>query len=218
MTKAKFSQIKKFFSKHQAKKIAKGTIIFKPGDKINDVYFINSGFVRIYTKTGDTENTLNIFKPLFLMSYIHHMTANHNNFYFEAITPLDVRISPEKDFNDFLAANPEFSALIMDFFLGSLLKYISNQGNIINGNAVTKIASILLQLTTEYGETKNGKLVVNFPATHRIIANIVGLTRETTSVQMSKLQKLGVISTKRTQFIVHDLGRLKILSELTDQG
>lgn len=216
MTKAKFSQIKKFFSQFPAKKIAKGTIIFKPGDKINDVYFINSGFVRIYTKTGPTENTLNIFKPLFLMSYIHHLTENYNNFYFEAITPMEVRVSPEKDFNEFLAANPEFSSLIMEFFLGSLLRYISNQGNLINGNAVSKIASVLYQLAIEYGDTKNGKLVVNFPATHRIVANMVGLTRETTSVQMSKLQKTGVISTRRTQFTVHNVEKLKQLSEITE--
>lgn len=216
MTKAKFSQIKKFFSKYPTKKIAKGTIIFRPGDKIHDVYFINSGFVRIYTKTGEIENTLNIFKPLFLMSYIHHMTQNYNNFYFEAITPMDVRISPEKDFNEFLSVNPEFSSLIMEFFLGSLLQYISNQGKIINGNAVSKIASVLHQLASEYGDIKNDKLTVNFPATHRIIANMVGLTRETTSVQMSKLQKMGVISSKRSQFIVHDIDKLKALSELVD--
>lgn len=216
MTKAKFSQIKKFFSKHPSKKISKGTIIFRPGDKISDIYFINSGFVRIYTKSGDTENTLNIFKPLFLMSYIHHMTSSQNNFYFEAITQLDVRVSSEKDFNEFLSTNPEFSSIIMEFFLSSVLKYISNQGTIINGNAISKIASVLHQLTIEYGETKNDKLTVNFPATHRIIANLVGLTRETTSVQMSKLQKNGIISTKRAQFIVHDIDQLKKLSESTE--
>jgi len=60
---------------------------------------------------------------------------------------------------------------------------------------------------------KNGKLVVNFPATHRVIANLVGLTRETTSVQMSKLQKQGVVSTKRSQFVVNNLEKLKNLSE-----
>jgi len=216
MTKAKFSQIKKFFSKHPSKKIAKGTIIFRPGDKISDVYFINSGFVRIYTKIGDVENTLNIFKPLFLMSYIHHMTSSQNNFYFEAITQLDVRVSSQKDFNEFLTANPEFSSIIMEFFLGSILNFISNQGNIINGNAISKIASVLHQIASEYGETKNNLLVVNFPATHRIIANLVGLTRETTSVQMSKLQKNGIISTKRSQFIVHDINQLKKLSESVD--
>lgn len=216
MTKAKLSQIKNFFSKHPTKKIAKGTIIFKPGDKIHDVYFINSGFVRIYTKTGTVENTLNIFRPLFLMSFIHHMTENYNNFYFEAITSMEVRIAPEKDFNEFLTKNPEFSSLLMEFFLGSILKYISNQGNIINGNAVTKVSSILHQLAIEYGETKNKTLIVNFPATHRIIANMVGLTRETTSVQMSKLQKSGIISTKRSQFTVHDMDKLKFLTELVD--
>lgn len=145
------------------------------------------------------------------------MTKNYNNFYFEAITPMDVRVSPEKDFNEFLAKNPEFSSLIMEFFLGSLLSYINNQSTIINGNAVSKIASVLYQLTSEYGENKNGHLTVNFPATHRIIANMVGLTRETTSVQMSRFQKQGIISTKRSLFIVHDLDKLKSLSELNSE-
>jgi len=102
----------------------------------------------------------------------------------------------------------------MEFFFRSLLSYFTNQGNIVNGNAQNKIASVLLQLTHDYGDKKNNKLVVNFPATHRIIANLVGLTRETTSVQISKLQKLGIISTKRTQFVVHDLNKLKKLAQV----
>lgn len=116
-------------------------------------------------------------------------------------------------FKKFLDANKELSFTLMDFFFGSLLNYIVNQGNIINGNAQNKIASVLLQLTHDYGDTKNGKLVVNFPATHRMIANLVGLTRETTSVQMSKFQKMAVISTKRTQFVVINLEKLKKLAQ-----
>lgn len=214
MTKTKYAQLKKYFSKFPSKKIDKNSLIFKPGDKIENVYFMKSGFVRVYTKTPQGENTLNVFKPLFLISVIHYFTESRNELYFQAITSAEVYVIPRSEFKKFLASNPEMSEIIMDFFFSSLLLYLTNQGNLINGNAINKVASVLLQMVHDYGDTKNGLLVVNFPATHRIIASLVGITRETTSVQMSKLQKLGIISTKRTQFVVRNLEKLKDLADI----
>ena len=216
MTKAKFTQIKKYFSQFPTQKFAKNKIIYKPGDKIENIYFIKSGFVRAYTVTPKGENTINLFKPLFIMSLIHSITDHRNDYYFQTMTPVEVYSVSQSEFKKFIKDNQELGFVIMDYFLSSLLNYFVNQGNIVNGNAQNKIASVLLQLTHDYGDIKNGKLVVNFPATHRIIANLVGLTRETTSVQMSKLQKMGVISTKRTLFVVNDLEKLKKLAELSN--
>lgn len=216
MTKAKLTEIKKFFSQFPTKKFPKGETIIKPGDKFDNVYFIKSGFVRAFTKTPKGENTINFFKPLFMMSVIHFVSKQRNDYYFQSITPVEIYVAPHSEFKKFLDADKSFSLTIMEFFFSSLLNFFVNQGNIINGNAQNKIASVLLQLTHDYGDTKNSKLVVNFPATHRIIANLVGLTRETTSVQMSKLQKIGVISTKRTQFVVNDLEKLRRLAQVSE--
>lgn len=214
MTQTKYIQLKKFFSGFPTQKVSKGSIIYKPGDKISNIHFMKSGFIRVYTKTPYGENTLNIFKPIFLLSVIHHFTKQRNDLYFQALTPVEFYIVPEDDFKKFMAENSEISDIVMEFFFSSILLYFSNQGNIINGSAINKVSAVLLQLVHDYGDMKGGSLTVNFPATHRIIANIVGLTRETTSVQMSKLQKLGVISTKRTQFQVKNLEKLKTLATL----
>lgn len=216
MTKAKFSQIKKFFSQFPTQKFSKNQVLFKPGDKFENVYFIKSGYVRAYTVTPKGENTINLFKPLFMMSVIHFISEHRNDYYFQALSPAEVYVAPYSEFKKFLDSDKDFSLSIMEFFFASLLNYFVNQGNIVNGNAQNKITSVLLQLTQDYGDTKNSKLVVNFPATHRVIANLVGLTRETTSVQMSKLQKLGVISTKRTQFVVNDLEKLKKMAQASE--
>lgn len=212
MTKAKFNQIKKYFSRFPIKKYSKGQIILKTGDNFENVYFIKSGFARAYTVTPKGENTLNLLKPLFVMSVMHFITDQRNDYFFQAISPLEVYVIPYSEYKKFHESNPELSSHVMDFFIGSLLNYFVNQTNIIRGNAQNKVASVLLQLTQDYGDLKNDKLVVKFPATHRVIANLIGLTRETTSIQMSKFQKMGVISTKRTQFIVNNLEKLKTLS------
>jgi CRP-like cAMP-binding protein len=216
MTKAKFSQIKKFFSQFPTQKYSKNQILFRPGDKFENVYFIKSGYVRAYTVTPKGENTINLFKPLFMMSVIHFISKQRNDYYFQALSPAEVYVAPYSEFKKFIDSNKDFSLSIMEFFFGSLLNYFVNQGNIVNGNAQNKITSVLLQLTQDYGDIKNSKLVVNFPATHRVIANLVGLTRETTSVQMSKLQKMKVISTKRTQFVVNDLEKLKKMAQASE--
>lgn len=216
MTKAKFKKIKRFFSQFPTKKIAKNHIILKPGDKFENVYFIKTGFVRAYTVTPKGENTINLFRPLFYFSVIHSISDHRNDFYFQSITPVELHCIPFSEFKKFLDSNKDFTGIIMEFFFNSLMNYFANQSNITNGTAQNKIASVLLQLTHDYGAIKNSKLVVNFPATHRIIANLVGLTRETTSVQMSKLQKIGVISTKRTQFVVNDLEKLKKIAQVSD--
>lgn len=209
MVKAKYTQLKKFFTKYPTQKFSKNSIILEPGEKIEDLYFMKSGYVRVFTKTDLGENTLNFFKPLYLISTMHLFVNQPNEFYFQALTPVETYVMPRSDFDQLQKNNPEIASIMMEFFMSSLLLCLNNQGNIINGNALSKVASVLLQLGHNYGEIKNEQLNVNFPASHRIIANIVGLTRETTSVQMSKLQKQGVISTKRTQFLIRNLEKLE---------
>jgi CRP-like cAMP-binding protein len=136
---------------------------------------MKSGYVRAYSKAPFGENTLNIFKPLFLISVIHFFTSSKNDLYLRAITSAEIYIVPKQEFKKLLDKNPDVSALIMDFFFGSLLLYLTNQGNIINGSAINKVASVLLQMAHDYGNEKNGQLIVNFPATHRIVASLIGL-------------------------------------------
>lgn len=212
MTQAKLAQLKKFFSQFPTQKFAKNSIFLKPGDPIENVYFNKSGFGRAFTKTNFGENTFSVFKPLFMVSMMHYFTKSRNDLYFQALTSAEAYVVPKTDFKKYLIKNPEMESIIMDYFFSSLLRYLSNQGNLINGTAISKVASVLFQLVHDYGDIKKDIVVVSFPATHRIIANIVGLTRETTSVQMSKLQKLGVIATKRTKFHVMNLEKLRNLA------
>lgn len=214
MTKENYAKLKKYFAQFPVQKFSKNSIFLKPGDKIENVYFNKSGFGRAYTKTNFGENTLNVFKPLFMVSIMHYFTKSRNDLYFQSLTPAEVYVVSKDDFKKSLANNPEIEAIVMDYFFSSLLRYLSNQGSLINGTAINKVSSVLLQLVHEYGDIKNDIVIVNFPATHRIVANIVGLTRETTSVQMSKLQKLGIISSKRAQFQVKNLQKLIDLASL----
>ena len=64
MTKNTITLLKKFFAKFPSIKYPKGALIHKPGDKFTNIYYAKSGYVRIFTKNGSQETTLNIFRPL----------------------------------------------------------------------------------------------------------------------------------------------------------
>lgn len=214
MTKNTITQLKKFFSKFPSVKYSKGTLLHKPGEKFNHIYFVKSGFVRIFTKNGSQETTLNIFRPIFMVSMIQSYTSHPSNFYIEAITPCEVWAAPISEYQKYTDNDPKLSKQITGFLFNSVLQLLNNQTNIISGNASNKVAAVLLQLSFDYGQMKDNHLYVPFPATHRILATLIGLTRETTSVQMSKFQKMGVITTKRNSFTVLDLDKLKKLSQI----
>jgi len=214
MTKNTLTQLKKFFSKFPSSKYSKGTLLHKPGDKFSHIYFVKSGFVRIFTKNGSQENTLNIFRPIFMVSMIQSFTSHPSNFYIEALTSCEVWTAPISEYQKYVDSDPKLSKQINSFLFNSVLQLLNNQTNIISGNATNKVATVLLQLAFDYGQLKDDHLLVPFPATHRILATLIGLTRETTSVQMSKFQKLGVITTKRTGFTVLNLDKLKKLSQI----
>ena len=212
MTKNTITQLKKYFTRFQATKYPKGTIIYKPGDKFKHISFVKSGFVRLYIKNGQQETTVNLFKPLLMVSMVQVMSGLPNNYYIETLTACEIWHAPKEEFLAYLKEDTKLSDKLMGFFFNSVMQLLNNQANIISGNATNKVATVLLQLAFDYGQVKENHLLVPFPATHRVIATLIGLTRETTSVQMSKLQKMGVISTKRTSFTVLSLDKLKKLS------
>ncbi|HEX9007824.1 MAG TPA: Crp/Fnr family transcriptional regulator [Patescibacteria group bacterium] len=212
MTKNTITLLKKYFSRFPATKYHKGDIIYKPGDKIKHISYVKSGFVRLYIKNGSHETTLNLFRPLFMVTMSQIMSSHPNNFYVEALTPCEIWNAPKDEFLNYLHADIKLNDKLMGYFFNSVMQLLNNQTNIISGNATNKVASVLLQLAFDYGQVKENHLQVPFPATHRVLATLIGLTRETTSVQMSKLQKMGIITTKRASFTVLSLDKLKKLS------
>jgi len=121
MTKAKHKEIKKFFSQFPTQKFSKNQTILKPGDKFEYVYFIKNGYVRSYTITQKGENTINYFKPLLVISSIHLTSPLLNNFYFQAITPVEVHLVPYSEFKRYLESDRKFTLTFLEFLSESLL-------------------------------------------------------------------------------------------------
>jgi CRP-like cAMP-binding protein len=112
-----------------------------------------------------------------------------------------MREAPNQDMLDFLKANPEVGRELMDSVMAAFLDLITNTANLLAGNAYNRVALMVCSLTNKTEE-------VNFGITHKLIASLTGLTRETVTLQMIKLEKEGIILNKSKSIQVLDKDKL----------
>jgi CRP-like cAMP-binding protein len=81
---------------------------------------------------------------------------------------------------------------------------------LVFSNAYTKIATTLISCANKFGEIqKNNSTIIDIPLTHKDIATLVGITRETTSLEMKKLEKQGFISRDGRRLIINNVKKLE---------
>jgi CRP-like cAMP-binding protein len=202
--------IRSFFSKYREVSFGKGETILGPGDPVSYVWLIRSGYIRMYNLLPDgKEFTVNIFKPDSYFPMFLILGGSGNTYYYQTITPTVCVRAPESDVRKFLHANPdaliELTGRISRGFDGLL----SNIPHLLFGPATSRVTAALIMLAGRFGEIQDTRIIIQLPLTHQDIANLVGMTRETTSIEMEKLVKKGVVSYQRQLVTVNDLQTLQ---------
>ncbi len=194
-----------FFSKYPARKYKKGEIIYKPGDNFEGVSFVKNGYIRVYLRSKEgKETSLQFFKPLFYLSLVSLLTQTKNKYYIEAMTPVMVTTAPKDDWLKFVKSNPIIDKEVMADFLNKFSSLTANMLQIIGSEAKIKIIGLIYSLAQDFGVKKGEKIVVKFKVSHKLIASMTGLTRETVTLQMLKLQKMGLIKNEKREIVILD--------------
>lgn len=199
-----------FFGKYPLKKFKKGQVIFEPNDDFGGVYFVKNGYLRVYDVNKDgKESGIQLFKPLYYLSLIGVKTETKNRHYIEAMTPVEAWLVPKEDFEKHMKENSKLNDDMINAFLGKFVDMTSYMSQLISGDAYAKVASLIYSLADEFGVSKNKEVTIKFKITHKLIATLTGLTRETVTLQMLKLEKDGLIDNYRRQIVVQDMKKLK---------
>ncbi len=187
-----------------------GDMIYKPGEPIYNVGFVESGFTRLYKLCENGEEvTINFFNPVFPMSLIYSINKTENPYIFEAVTDVSMWKTPAKDFFTFLENNKAVMEEAQAYIFTVFELLMNNVTDVICGTAGSKVAEIMMTIAERHGKRINGGIETDFETTHKIIASLCGLTRETASKEIKKLENEGIIQQKANSFIVRDIMGLK---------
>jgi CRP-like cAMP-binding protein len=195
-----------FFAKTKLQYHKKKTLILHPNDTPSNVFYLKKGYVRVYRISEEGEElTLTILKPGDFFPLTYGINNVKNPYYLEAITALELWRVPQEQFLQFVKSDPEVLYELTTRILVRFDGVLSRMGYLVFSNAYIKVATTLLICAKRFGEQVGDDIVVKVPLTHRDIATIVGITRETTSLEMKKLEKQGFLGRQGRLYTVKNI-------------
>ena len=210
MKNSRLSKLDLFFAQFKPRHYKKGETILRAGDVPPGVFYLKRGYARDYTISKEGEElTLIIFKPGDIFPIPWAINNLPNQHYFQAMTPVVLQRALRENFLKFIRSDMgiffELTSRILTHFGGLLTR----MEYLVFGNASNKVASILLICAERFGKKQGRNTIIQVPLTHNDIASLVGMTRETASIEMKKLEEKGLIVYRGRMLVIRNLERLK---------
>jgi CRP/FNR family transcriptional regulator len=208
----------KFFSQFTPFDVERGTTLIAGNEEPDAIFLLQDGVVRQYSVTKDGEElTLNLYKPVSYFPMVWAMNKLPNRYYFETVSEAKGFKAPKKDVLDFVKDDAEILYDLASRFGMGLYAMLNRLENIMTGDAYAKIIYTLLNAAYRLGNRRVNTIVIPLQVTHRELATIGGVARETASRELKKLEQKGLITYNVSSIIINDVQKLE--HELTaEQG
>ncbi len=207
-----------FVNKSRVTVYKENEIILFQGEVPREAYVIKKGVVKTYnlTESGEEQLIELVTKgDVISLPWVLGKLPS-SLYYYEALTNTELYCLPREAYVQYLKSDPK--ALYEEFeritlrSMGGMLRLNA----LMQPKATHKILSTLHFLSQTHGRSiGNDNIEIDIALTHQDIANLTGLTRETTATEINKLKRSGVISYKRRTIYIVNLPKLKLM--LNDQ-
>ncbi len=176
-------------------------IIFSEGEHGDTLHIIVKGSVKItkYTKEGRTK-TLAILKEKDGFGEMALLTEEARTATVEAVEKTTTLAVTKEKFEGLIIKEPSISLQIIKTLCHRLARADRDIKNLALGDARTRVACVLVD---SKGDTQDIKL------THQEIADMAGLTRETTTRTLKLMSDDGVIETRNRKINIKDITKLR---------
>lgn len=209
------SSLLQLFQAGRSLSYEKDEIIIRAEDIPSGVYYINSGWVKVYTLNKDKEPA--ILMTLFpgdIFPCAWALTGIDYDLNFAALGETEVLRIPTSQFNDSIKNNPDLSQELLQVFASNFFTLTNELNNIQYHSAREKVVYRLLFLAKNFGKRENNKVIISKHVPNEYIARSTNMTRETTSREMSRLTRKRLIRHTEEQIIISDIDGL--LNEVED--
>ncbi|WP_258319869.1 Crp/Fnr family transcriptional regulator [Qipengyuania flava] len=191
------------------RRVSAGEQILWEGDEAILVANVIEGVLKLSTQTAEgKEQILGLVYPSDFLGRPFGQTTPYG---VEALTDAHICVFERKDFDRFAREHPRLEHKLLERTLGELDR--TRRWMLLLGrmNAEEKVASFLLEMGERLGtKTADGAIVIALPLSRQQMADVLGLTIETVSRQLTRLKKDGAIELpSRREVVLIDTGALE---------
>jgi CRP/FNR family transcriptional regulator len=204
-TKQRFGYLEALAAKGMLRQFQKGRTILFQGEVPRSVLALKKGMIKVYgiTSNGD-QRTVTLLGPgdVLPMSWVTDK-APVCLYYYEALTDCTVLAISKDDYQLEMNHNTDLRNQMLENYVSHYVGATMHIYALEQSHAQDKLSYLLQYLVARFGVVEaDGKTKIDLRLSHQDIAEMVGITRETTAVELHKLKKKGFISYQKFTYYV----------------
>jgi CRP/FNR family transcriptional regulator, cyclic AMP receptor protein len=213
---AHLEDLEKVLLKYPGREVTKNRPLLYQGEIPTMAFYIKSGIVKLYNITGEGEERVVGYESAGGLLPIEWLfgRAQVSLYYYDTFTDCELYRIPKDELIEILNKNSGSAAAYLDRTLAMLMGSTIHLHALQQPKARQKLLYIMQYLVLRFGKQQKGhKEMIELRLTHQEIANIIGITRETVSTEISKLVKEKVLEIDDYRYIVDMDKAVRLLGE-----
>jgi CRP-like cAMP-binding protein len=208
--------IRQFCSKFPLRYFKKDRPLFYQGEVPNTAFYIKSGVVKVYNITTGGEEKIVSYEStsgLVPTGWIFER-SKVALYYYDTFTDCQLYSIPKKELVDFINGNRAAALTMLEHYMSMYIGASMHLHALEQSRARDKVLHIMQYLVLRFSKPVNrDHYRIELRLTHQDIANLIGVTRETVTSEISKLSKTGVLKSENLHYIVNTDKALRMLGE-----
>ncbi|WP_421380972.1 Crp/Fnr family transcriptional regulator [Bacillus salacetis] len=186
------------------------SIVFMQEDKLDRVFFIYSGKVKIYkTDLSGREQIVSVLEAGDMFPHAGFFRKGSFPANAEIIENAQLIVIPIAEFEKVLLHNPELCIKIFKVLGEKIVDLHNRLEEQILHNTYEQIIMLLIRLASSNGCAHGEKWKITTQFTNRELANMIGTTRETISRNLNYLRKKGLLEIDEKGCLIIDCNLLE---------
>ena len=184
-------------------------LIFTPGDRDDQLYFLLSGTVRLYKIYGDyKEATTALLKEGGIFGKLSLVEGRWQDVFAETVTEARVASIQKAAIEQVIKSRPDFALKLFSSFSERLRQSDEVIESLLHREVATRLATLLINLADRFGTGNGTGTILDVRLTHQDLANMIASTREAVSKVMSEFQRDGYIEVRSRKIVILDRNSL----------
>lgn len=183
-----------------------GSTVLYQGEAPRSAFIVKSGIVKAFNISArGEEQIISLYEEaeIFPIAWVFKKSPVAIYFY-EALIDCEIYTVSRDELKKFITKHSGVMQIILEHYVTSYTASLVHISALEQAKAREKIMYTLYFLCRRYGHVQKDDLAyINLQLTHQDIANLVGLTRETTATELNRLKQAGIVKYSKRQYIIN---------------
>lgn len=209
-------ELTEFLQQYPVRKLKKGWPVLYQGEVPRSAYVVKKGIIKVYDINANGEEKVITFTDTdgFLPVEWLFKKSPVSQYYCDAFTDAELYAVPRQNLIEALEASKDMLAFTLHRYINLYVGATLHISALEQTKAAEKLLRILQWLSLRFGqEIRPGVFKIDIRLTHQDLAHMIGMTRETTAVELGKLRKQKIINYQNQRYILSAEKMRQVLGE-----